>query len=61
MWDFQLEFLTKAPSQEVLETTESSLAKRKRKDKFPLIVDLEYFYILGEVALYPSEFTEGIS
>jgi len=39
-----------------LETLEPNLSKRKRKDKFPQIINLEYFWILGEVVAYPSEF-----
>jgi len=31
-------------------------AKRKIKDRFPLIIDLEYFWIIEEVVVYPSKF-----
>jgi len=34
---------SKAPSQEVLKIMDSSLTKRKRKDKFSSIVDHKYF------------------
>jgi len=47
----------KISSREESEVVGSSLVKRKRKNKFSLILDSEYFWILGEVVAYPSDFT----
>jgi len=39
------------------ETFGPSLAKMKRKDKFPLIFDPKYSWVLNEFASYPSDLT----
>ena len=41
----------------MLEIVEPHVAKRKRKDKFPHILDPEYFWILDEIVVYPYDFT----